>query len=193
MIREAVITTADLNGAVHIASLGYRERAGRIVLAPFVPSRTLDNLRARRAAVLNFTDDVRIMAGALTGRRAWPTVPSTETAVPRLADSLAHWELMVEEILEHPERPEFLCRIVREENHRAFLGFNRAQAACVELAILVSRLEWLPTDKIEAELQYLSIALEKTAGPQEREAWRWLTEAIRAHPKHQRLVPQPTL
>ena len=58
MIREAVITTADLNGMVHITPLGYRERGGSIVLAPFVPSRTLDNLRARRAAVLNFTDDV---------------------------------------------------------------------------------------------------------------------------------------
>ena len=62
--------------------------------------------------------------------------------------------------------------------HRSFLGFNRAQAAVIEGAILISRLERLPREKIDREMAYLAIAIEKTAGPLEREAWQWLEERL---------------
>jgi hypothetical protein len=58
---------------------------------------------------------------------------------------------------------------------------NRAKAAVVEAAILASRLHMLPQEKIDAELAYLQIAIDKTAGPEEREAWGWLMEKIAAH------------
>jgi hypothetical protein len=58
---------------------------------------------------------------------------------------------------------------------------NRAKAAVVEAAILVSRLGMLPRDKVEREIAYLEIAIGKTAGDDEREAWGWLLEAVRAH------------
>ena len=61
---------------------------------------------------------------------------------------------------------------------RPFRGFNRAQAAVVEAAILVSRLHMLPAEKIDREMAYLAIAIDKTAGPAEREAWSWLVERI---------------
>jgi hypothetical protein len=50
----------------------------------------------------------------------------------------------------------------------------------IEAAILVSRLGMLPAEKIDREMGYLAIAIEKTAGPQEREAWGWLTQRIEA-------------
>ena len=50
----------------------------------------------------------------------------------------------------------------------------------LELAVLVTRLHMLPAGKIESELQYLEIAIAKTAGPREREAWGWLMEKIEA-------------
>ena len=81
---------------------------------------------------------------------------------------------------EDPQRPRFHCAVLREESHAPFRGFNRAQAAVVEAAILVSRLHLLPPDKIEREIAYLQIAIDKTAGPREREAWLWLTERIAA-------------
>jgi len=61
-----------------------------------------------------------------------------------------------------------------------FQGFNRAQAAVIEAAILVSRLHMLPRHKVEAEMAYLAIAIAKTAGPAEQEAWNWLTEKVQA-------------
>jgi hypothetical protein len=36
----------------------------------------------------------------------------------------------------------------------------------------------LPREKIDTELEYLSIAVAKTAGPREQEAWGWLLERI---------------
>jgi hypothetical protein len=183
VIREAVITTVA-DGVAHVTPLGYRERDGLVALAPFSPSRTLDNLRTHPEAVLNFTDDVRVIAGALTGRRDWPMCPSEQVAVPRLRDTLAHWELVVDLVTEQPERPEFLCRVVHAQNHQPFLGFNRAQSAVVELAILVSRLDFLSPDKVLRESAYLRIAVDKTSGPREREAWDWLMAEIANHPRH---------
>jgi hypothetical protein len=71
-------------------------------------------------------------------------------------------------------RPRYRCRVVREVQHSPFRGFVRAQAAVVEAAILATRLHLLDAHKIESELAYLQIAIDKTAGPVELEAWGWL-------------------
>ena len=41
----------------------------------------------------------------------------------------------------------------------------------------------LSADKVDREIAYLAIAIEKTAGPEEQEAWDWLLEKIAAHRK----------
>ena len=51
----------------------------------------------------------------------------------------------------------------------------------VEGAVLVSRLHMLPAAKVDAEMSYLQIAIDKTAGPEEHEAWGWLTDAVARH------------
>ena len=85
------------------------------------------------------------------------------------------------QITEDEQRPRFHCGVVHLAQHAPFRGFNRAQAAVIEAAILVSRLHMLPPDKIESEIAYLEIAVSKTAGPVEQEAWDWLMEKIGAH------------
>jgi hypothetical protein len=92
--------------------------------------------------------------------------------------ALAHRELALVEVREDAARPELCFQVVHESNHAPFCGFNRAQAAVIELSVLVSRLHMLPMEKIDAELAYLNIAIEKTAGEREREAWGWLIERI---------------
>jgi uncharacterized protein len=183
MIRETIVTTADAAGRVHIAPLGIiaddaAEGRGWII-APFRPSTTLDNLRAVPFAVANYTDDVRIFAGCLTGRHDWSTTSSTHVPVPRLQGALAHAELAVSHVTEDEQRPRFHCRVVHQVSHAPFAGFNRAQAAVVEAAILVSRLHMLPRPKIEQELAYLEIAVTKTAGEAELTAWNWLQQKVR--------------
>ena len=180
MIRESIITTLSEAGAAHVAPMGVTWREGVPVLAPFRPSSTLDNLLARRCAVINHTDDVRVFAGCLTGRRDWQTRPADEVDGVVLQGALSHQEIEVERIEDDPVRPRFVCRVVHEASHAPFRGFNRAQAAVIEAAILVSRLHMLPPEKIEREMAYLEIAVGKTAGSREREAWDWLAAAVEA-------------
>jgi hypothetical protein len=181
MIRETIVTTVSGAGAVHIAPLGIIADGEGWIIAPFRPSATIDNLRTVPFAVANHTDDVRVFAGCLTGRRDWPTVPADEVPVPRLAGALAHCELAVAAVTEDDRRPRFHCRVVRQVFHAPFEGLNRAKAAVVEAAILVSRLHLLPRDQVEREMAYLAIAVGKTAGPAEEQAWGWLAERVQAH------------
>ena len=181
MIFESVITTQNENGSPHITPMGIRYVGERVVIAPFMPSTTRDNLRRAGTAVINMTDNVAIVAGCLTGRRTdWPVVPAHEIDGVYLRDALSHCEVEVEEVEEDNLRPRFLCAQRHRATHAPFAGFNRAQAAVVEAAILVSRLEMLPRDKIEREMGYLQIAIDKTAGPREQQAWHWLSEAVTA-------------
>ncbi len=180
MIRETIVSTVDRAGRVHFAPLGIIAQNDGWVIAPFRPSKTLDNLSVVPFAVANFTDDVRVFAGCLTGRRDWPTAACEGFAVPRLAGALAHAELAVVHKTEDEQRPRFHCRVLRTVSHAPFQGFNRAQAAVIEAAILVSRLHMLPREKVEREIAYLEIAVNKTAAPAEEEAWTWLTQAIQA-------------
>ncbi len=191
MIRETIITTKGPDGSAHIAPIGIIQEGDGWVIAPFKPSATLDNLRHNPHAVANYSDDVLVFAGCLTGRRDWPLEPATKVPGFVLAGSLAHAELTVERVTEDKLRPRFLCRVVHEENHRPFQGFNRAQAAVIEAAILVSRLHILPADKVDREIAYLEIAVGKTAGPRERQAWDWLMEKVAAQRAEQREGAEP--
>ena len=179
VIRECIVTTVNALGRVHIAPLGLIGDGEGWIIAPFRPSVTLDNLLAVPHATASHVVDARVFAGCLTGRKDWPLVDSGGP-VPRLAAALSHAELLVERITDHDQRPRFHCRVVREVAHSPFQGFNRAQNAVLECAILVSRLHMLPREKVKAEIAYLEIAIGKTAGPDELEAWGWLMERVAA-------------
>jgi uncharacterized protein len=185
LIVETIVTTKNAKGEVHIAPLGLIAEGANWVLAPFRPSRTLDNLREVPFAVASHTDDVRVFAGSLTGRKDWATRPAEKVDGAVLENAVSHWELAVDRVIEDDLRPRFSCRLVNAASHRPWGGFNRAQAAVLECAVLVSRLKMLPADKIEAELKYLEIAVSKTAGERELEAWGWLMERIAAWRKDQ--------
>ena len=177
-IRESIITTLHDDGSVHIAPMGVHETDKSLMLAPFKPSATLNNLLRTSTATINYPDDVRIYAGCLTGRRDWPTTATDKIEGIRLLDCLAHTEIKVDTYEDDELRPRFYCSSVHEKMHKPFHGYNRAQSAVIELAILASRLHMLPDDKVNSEIEYLKIGLEKTAGEREREAWDWLMEKI---------------
>jgi uncharacterized protein len=181
MIFETIITSQSINGDVHVTPFGIRIQDSLVIISPYKPSTTLDNILATRHAVLNLIDDVRVFAGALTQRSPWTLVAAEKIIGSRLADCLVHKELKLVKVEDDPIRPNLYLELVHESQHGSFQGFNRAQAAVIELAVLVSRLKRLPLDKITQEMTYLQIAIEKTAGPRELEAWGWLTEAVENH------------
>lgn len=181
MIYETIITTANVDGSIHIAPMGIHDHRELVVLAPFRPSTTLENLKRTGEAVINLTDDVTIFAGCVTGRRDWPTYNASAIVGGVLEAALAHVEVKVRRVEEDELRPRFFCAPFHRETHAPFAGFNRAQAAVVEAAILVTRLERLPADKVDREIEYLAIAVEKTAGKREQLAWQWLMDSIDAY------------
>jgi hypothetical protein len=172
------MSTVSLAGESHVTPFGVKYEGDLIVISPYKPSTTLDNILATKCAVMNLTDDVRVFAGALTNRQPWQLIQANKISAGRLVDCLAHVELELVEMRDDATRPHLLMRKVAEYNHQPFTGFNRAQAAVIELAVLVSRLHLLSREKIENEMQYLLIAVHKTAGERELEAWGWLTQKI---------------
>jgi len=181
VIFETVVTTLATDGRPHVAPMGVRYRGEQIVLMPFKPSTTHDNIVATGFAVLNILTDTRVFAGSVTGRRDWPLLPADEIAGVRLACALRHVELRLAVRADDAQRPVLHMARVHAVNHSAFVGFNRAQAAVIEGAVLVSRLRMLPPHKVDVEMAYLQIAIDKTAGPEESEAWGWLLDAVRQH------------
>ncbi len=179
-IFETVVTTQSSEGVAHIAPMGVRYQGSQVVLMPFKPSTTLANILATRHAVLNLITDTRVFAGCVTGRRQWPLLPAERIAGQRLACALHHVELQLDEHVDDAQRPVLRLARVHEAAHGPFLGLNRAQAAVVEGAVLVSRLHMLSPEKIAAEMAYLQIAIDTTAGAGEHEAWGWLRQAVAA-------------
>lgn len=182
MIYEVILTTRSPEGIPHLAPMGVHVMAdGTYHVMPFRPSKTLDHLLHQGVAVMNVSDDVRVFAGCLTGRRDWPLCPATRVNGDRLVDALSHLELEVLRVEDDLVRPRFVCQVVHTESHRPFRGFNRAQAAVIEAAILVSRWNRLPASTIREALALHETAIQKTAGPREREGWAWLCGFLDQH------------
>ena len=192
MIQEIIVTTINKDSDVHIAPMGVTEEKGCIVIAPFKPSITRRNLLETRVAVVNRVTDVRIFAGCLTGRKDWRVEKAEQVNGVRLAAALSHVELEFDHVEEDELRPKFFMKPLLEKTHAAFQGLNRAQAAVLEAAILVSRLPMLPEEKLGQEIEYLTIAIEKTAGEHELTAWGWLMEKIEIYRKESNTLRDKT-
>lgn len=193
LIHECVVTTLTTEGRPHIAPLGLIEEDGYWIAAPFRPSTTLFNLERNGKLTASFTDDARIFASLVTGVRKFPLTDVNGWPAPRLSAALAHAALEVERIEEDATRPRFFCRVRHTQSHRPFLGMNRARAAVLEAAILATRLDRLTREKIDSEIAYLKIAIDKTAGEAEREAWEMVMQKIAAHLEKDAAAPSPTL
>jgi hypothetical protein len=159
--------------------MGISEVNGHFHIKPFKPSATYDNLKRHPQCTINYTDDVRVFAGALTGRRNWPTLACKTIEGAYLEQALAHSELEITKVDDDDPRACFYGRVVEDISHAPFRGFNRGQSAVIEAAILVSRLGMISEQKIREEIAYLWIGIDKTAGERELEAWGWLMEKVK--------------
>jgi len=177
-IHEVIVTTQSEQGEPHAAPMGVMEQDGQVIIQPFKPSATYNNLKRDPYCTVNFTDDVRVFAGALTGHRDWPVQPCEVIKGCYLEQALSHIELERVAFDDSDPRAKFTGKIIRDVTHAPFRGFNRAQSAVIEAAVLTSRLKMLPAEKIQQEMAYLYIAIDKTAGDREWEAWQWLVEKI---------------
>ena len=190
MIHEVIVTTKDSKDKIHIAPMGIRwlndnHNSKKIIISPFKPSTTLDNLMITKKAVINFIDDVRVFAGIVTKKKRDWDVNSSNDEYPYLYNTNTYIPVNVVEIIEDKVRPRIICEQFDTHVIRPFLGFNRAQSAVIEGAVLTSRLGMIDDVKIMNEIKYLKIAIDKTAGTREIEAWKWIMSKIDQHFKKQ--------
>ena len=182
MIVETIVTTVAADGTLNFAPMGVEWGDDTIVLKPFLETATYRNIVASRAAVVNLTDDVRIFARAAISSPQYDSSPASVVRGVILADCCAWRELEVRAIDGTPPRSRIEMAVVHRGTRREFIGFNRARHAVLEAAIFATRLHILPRGFVESEMARLQVIVDKTAGPQEREAMELLTEHIRATP-----------
>ena len=176
-IVETVTTTINPDGTVNCAAMGVEWGDEVIVVKPYRPTRTLRNLRATGAAVVNLTDDILLFTQAALGDPHPPTQPAAAVNGAVLADACSWREVAVEAIDDSGARARVTTRVVGRGTGREFLGFNRASYAVLEASIVASRARWLPAEDVRAELERLQVLVDKTAGTREREAM----ELVRRH------------
>jgi uncharacterized protein len=179
-IVETVTTTINPDGTVNCAAMGVEWGDETIVIKPYRSTRTLRNLRATGAAVVNLTDDILLFTQAALGDPQPRTQPATMIDGAVLADACSWREVAVEAIDAGGPRARVTTRVVGRGVGREFLGFNRARHAVLEGSIIASRARWLSPAEIRAELERLQVLVDKTAGPREREAMELVRRHVRA-------------
>jgi hypothetical protein len=126
------------------------------------------------------TDNVLLLAETAIGepRSAPALVPATTIDGMALADALESWEFLVDEAVESGPRSELTARIVNRVVRRTSPGWNRAQFAVIETAILATRLHLIAASIVRADLERWRTVVEKTGGEREFAAFELLAEYI---------------
>ena len=178
MVLETVVTTINPDGSINCAAMGVEWGEERIVIKPFRGTRTLRNLRATEAAVVNLTDDVLLFSQAALGDPHPPIRPAAGVEGAVLDDACSWREVRVEAIDDSEQRARVGTVVVGGGSGREFLGLNRARHAVLEASILASRVRFLEAEHVWAELDRLQVLVDKTAGPREREAMAYVIKAL---------------
>src|SRR5690606_30249674 len=100
-------------------------------------------------------------------------------AVPgaRLRDCCRYYEFQIVDWDESEDRTRLQARVAASGSVRPFFGFNRAMFAVLEAAILTSRVHLLGRDSVLAQLDQLTVLVDKTGSAKERQAF----ELLRRH------------
>lgn len=181
LILEGIVVTRNADGTPNISPMGPTVDASEthLTLRPFQTSQTYQNLKRDPYGVFHITDDVLLIARAVTGTLAPlpETLPATSIDGLVLADCCRWWEFEVRTLDDREQRTTIEAEIVHKGRRRDFFGFNRAKHAVLETAILATRLFLLPRDEVLGDLNRHAVIVAKTAGEPEQAAF----ELLRSH------------
>lgn len=200
MILESIVTSIDSNGKVNIAPMGPTVHGNgaddpitKITLRPFRSSTTYTNLKPPSQkhdaqensgkAVVHVTDDVMLFArgaaGDITADQATKLVTTIDHPGYRRLINCHRWfAVEADKFTEDDLRATIHCKIIDSGVVQPFFGFNRAKHAVIESAILATRTHLIDAATIEQEIERLRPLVDKTCGPQEREAFDFLVRTI---------------
>jgi len=184
MILEGLVTTLGPDGAINIAPMGpiVNDSMTRLTFRPFKTSRTYQNFKARPVGVFLVVDDVLLLAEAAIDRMEMlpATSPAKVIEGQIITDACRWYEFEIESFDDSQDRTTLKSRVVHMGRLKDWFGFNRAKHAVLEAAILATRVHLLPSADILAQLDALSVPIQKTAGPQEHAAFSLIMNYVRA-------------
>lgn len=175
MILETIVSTTDAAGRPNFAPMGIALEGERILLRPFRDALTWRNLQEVGEGVVNFTDNVLLFARCAVGSPVPPHRAAGKVRGMILADACYWKEFVVETCDLGEDRARFWGRVLAEGHAREFIGFNRGKHAVIEASILATRLHLLGRERVLEEISRLRPLVDKTGGPEEREAFDFLS------------------
>lgn len=185
MIVEGIVTSVDSAGHLNVAPMGPIVEGDfhSLILRPFQPSTTFNNLASTRCGVFHIVDRVDIIARAAIGKLTElpPVEPAQHVNGWVLADCCRWFEFEIDSVDDSDARSRMISRIVHRGTRRPFLGFNRARHAVLETAILATRLHLLPHEYVAQAVAFLEPAVEKTGDAEEKDAFELLRNFIIRH------------
>ena len=178
MIIETIISSIDQKGKINFAPFGIKKIKNKIFISPYTPSKTLENLKDSKCAVVNYTNDSSFFVNCIIGEKKFKKSKCKRINGFFLEDSLSFDEVVVDKICPDKLRPTFICKIVNSQINRRFEGFNRAHSSIIEACILASRVKILKKERILKDMEFLNSAVEKTAGRKELNLWKTIENYI---------------
>jgi hypothetical protein len=187
LIIEGLLTTVADDGQPHVAPMGpvVDPDLQSWLLRPFQSSTTFQYLRQRPNCIFHVVDDVLPIVQNVLG------LPDELQYRPHpggwLIASACSWHhLQVTEWDVSSPRSEARATVQASGSLRPFWGWNRAKHAVLEAAILITRLHLLEQDEVRRQFEWLAVAVTKTAGPRELQAWDLLRERLANWGKEER-------
>jgi hypothetical protein len=180
-ILEGIVTTRNADGTTNVAPMGpiIDPDFTTLIFRPFKTSTTYHNLVNTHAGVLHVTDDVELFATAAIDQADAVEFQNDESLILRNACRAYEFEII--EIDDAQDRATFVAHVKLHHTEREFFGFNRAQYAVIEAAILATRLHLLPTDEVATEFARLEKIVQKTGAASEHRAFNLLKQHVVVH------------
>jgi hypothetical protein len=185
MIVEGIVTSVDTAGLLNVAPMGpiVVGDFASLLLRPFQPSTTFNNLAATGCGVFHVIDRVDVIARAAIGRlEQFPAVEPAKTVNGFVLKDCCRWfEFTVDSVDASDARSRMPSSIMHRGERRPFYGFNRARHAVLEAAILATRLHLLAPQHVLDLMSLLEPAVDKTGGPEEISAFALLKDFVLSH------------
>ncbi|QDS99152.1 DUF447 domain-containing protein [Adhaeretor mobilis] len=182
-ILESLVTTINDDGTTNLSPMGpivdrqFGVGDARLIhFRPYNTSTTFENLRRTRRGVLHVTDDAGLIAMAAIGKlKKLPNFRKASGFEGMILTTACRWfAFEVVGLDERKELTNVYAQIVEKGTLRDHFGFNRASHAVLELAILATRIEYLPTEEIRVAAERLAPLVEKTGDKKDVKAFQQL-------------------
>ncbi|MEQ8210983.1 MAG: DUF447 family protein [Lacipirellulaceae bacterium] len=170
-ILEGLVTTLNPDGTTNLSPMGpiVDRQLGTggtewLHFRPYAPSTTLENMKRTGRGILHVTDDASLVAMAAVGKlQKLPNMRKASGFEGMILTQACRWfSFEVVGLDDRSEMHHVYAKVAEKGTLREHFGFNRASSAILELAIMATRIKFLPAEEIRSAVERLSPVVVKT-------------------------------